>query len=51
MLLYMGFLGGSVIKNTPAHTGDIGLIPGLRRSTHSSILAWEIQWTGKPDGL
>ena len=32
MLLYMGFLGGSVIKNTPAHAGDIGLIPGLRSS-------------------
>ena len=32
MLLYMGFLGGSVIKNTPAHAGDIGLIPGSRRS-------------------
>ena len=31
-LLYMGFLGDSVVKNPPANTGDAGLIPGLRRS-------------------
>ena len=40
-----GFVGGSVVKNPPANTGDVGLIPGLGRSpeegmtTHSSILA------------
>ena len=31
----MGFPGGSVVKNSPADagaTGDIGSIPGLRRS-------------------
>ena len=31
----MGFLGGSVVKNSPANVGDkrdLGLIPGLRRS-------------------
>ena len=31
----MGFLGGSVVKNSPAtagYRGDTGLIPGLRRS-------------------
>jgi len=49
----MGFLGGSMVKNSPANVGDtrdMGLIPGLRRSpgegkeraTHSSILAWRI---------
>ena len=24
-----GFLGGSVLKNTPVNAGDVGLIPGL----------------------
>ena len=31
-----GFLGGAVIKNSPANAGDagdVGLIPGLGRST------------------
>ena len=27
-----GFPGGSVLKNMPAHSEDIGLIPGLGRS-------------------
>ena len=27
-----GFLGGSGVKNLPANTRDVGLIPGLRRS-------------------
>ena len=27
-----GFPGGSVAKNSPANTGDAGLIPGLERS-------------------
>ena len=27
-----GFPGGSVVKNLPANTGDVGLIPGLGRS-------------------
>ena len=27
-----GFPGGSVVKNMPANAGDMGLIPGLRRS-------------------
>ena len=26
------FLGGSVVKNLPANTGDVGLIPGPGRS-------------------
>ena len=29
---FMGFPGGSVIKNPPAHAGDMCLIPGLGRS-------------------
>ena len=28
----LGFLGGSVVKNTPTNAGDPGLIPGLGRS-------------------
>ena len=26
---YMGFPGGSVVKNLPAKAGDVGLIPGF----------------------
>ena len=29
---YLGFHGGSVVKNLPASVGDMGLIPGLGRS-------------------
>ena len=41
----MGFPGGSMVKNPPAHAGDMGLNPGSGRSpgegngNHSSILA------------
>ena len=28
-----GFPGGSVVKNPPANAGDVGLIPGLGRSS------------------
>ena len=44
----MGFPDGSVVKNPPTSSGDVGSIPGLGRfpekemATHSSILAWEI---------
>ena len=44
-------------KNSPANPGDLGPIPGLRRSleegmaTHSSILAWRIPWTEEPGRL
>ena len=47
-LYFLGFSGGSVIKNLPANAGDVGLIPGLGKSPekemaiHSSFLAWEI---------
>ena len=42
------------VKNLPANAGDVrdmGSIPGLGRylekgmASHSSILAWRIQWT------
>ena len=46
------------MKNLPASAGDTSLIPGVghdplekEMATHSSILAWEIQWTEKPGGL
>ena len=48
VLVYSGFPGGSVVKNLPANTGDVDLIPGSGRSPGegngnlSSILAWEI---------
>ena len=52
-----GFLGGSVLKNTPVNAGDVVLILGwedpLERemATHSSILALEIPWTVEPGGV
>ena len=30
-LEFLGFPGGSVVKNSPANAGDIGSIPGLGR--------------------
>ena len=59
-LPHIDFPGGSVVKNPPANTRDVGvsdLIPGLGRSlekvmaTHSNILAWRIPWTEKTGGL
>ena len=55
----LGFLGHSVLKNPHANAGDsrdAGSVPGLGRfpgvgNGYSSILAWNIQWTGKPGGL
>ena len=49
-----GFLSDSMGKNLPASAGDVGwsLSPadplGKEMATHSSILAWEIQWTEEP---
>ena len=46
-----------MVKNVPVSAEDSSLIPALgrspgeRKATHSSILAWEIQWTEEPDGL
>ena len=46
-----------MVKNLPANAEDAGLIPGWEispkegRTTHSSILAWEIPWTEEPGGL
>ena len=52
-----GFPGGSVVKNPPAmqETGvrSLDREDSLENeiATHSSILAWEIQWTEEPGGL
>ena len=47
----LDFPGGSDRKESACSAGDLGSIPGLRRSpgegmaTHSSMLAWRIAWT------
>ena len=54
VLIFLGYLGGLVVKNLPTNAGDIGSIPGLGRfpgegnGNHSSILAWRILWTEEP---
>jgi len=47
-----------VVKNPPANTGDMDLIPGGQEdplekemATHSSTLVWEIPWAEEPGGL
>ena len=49
-----------VVKNLPANARDIrdkglifesGRLSGVGNATHSSILAWRIQWTEEPGGL
>ena len=46
-----------MLKNLPTKAGDWSSIRGSGRSpekemaTHSSILAWEISWTGEAGGL
>ena len=43
--IYLEFPGGLDGKASAHSVGDLGSIPGLGRSTHSSILAWRIPWT------
>ena len=47
----MGSPDGPVVKNLPANAGDVSLIPGAGRFTHSCILAWETPWTEVPGRL
>ena len=53
----MDFSGGSDGKESVCNAEDLGLIPGLGRSSAeqndypSSILAWGIPWTEEPNGL
>ena len=45
LFIVLGFSGGSVAKNLPANSGDVGLIPGHKdplekdMANHSSIVA------------
>ena len=54
--IYMGFPGGSVVKNLPAkqemQVRSLGQEEPLEEemATHSSVLAWEIPWTEEPGG-
>ena len=49
---FKGFPGGSAVKNPPANTEDMGLIPGWGRSTGAeNIPAWKIPWTEELGGL
>ena len=52
-MLSMGFPGGSVVKNPPANSGDMGWEDPLEKemATHSSIIAWRTTWTEEPGGL
>ena len=57
VIILNGFPGGSVVKNSPAKqemwVQSLGWADPLKKemATHSSILAWEILWTGEPGGL
>ena len=53
----MGFPAGSVLKNSPAkeetRVQSLGQKDPLEKgmATHSSFLAWVIQWREEPGGL
>ena len=53
----MGFPGSLVVMKLPAHSEDLGLIPGWEdpleeeMAIHSSILALETPWTEEPGRL
>ena len=44
------FPGGSVVKNLPANVGDIGSIPGLRRSRDGNGNPLPVFLSGKSHG-
>ena len=55
---WVGFPGGSAVKNLPAKCRRCGFDPWVGKipleeemATHSSILAWEIPWTEEPGRL
>ena len=55
-MIYIGFPGGSAVKNPPANEGDTGSIPGsvrcLGEGTSNAFLyfIWEIPRTEEPRG-
>ena len=57
LTIFMGFPGGSVVKNLPAKqeiwVRSLGLEDPQEKEmvTHSGILAWELPWTEDPGGL
>ena len=57
LTIFMGFPGGSVVKNLPAKqeiwVRSLGLEDAQEKEmvTHSGILAWELPWTEDPGGL
>ena len=54
-----GFPGGSTVKTLLASVEDMGSVHGIgqeelleaKMAIHSSIVAWEIPWKEKPNGL
>ena len=54
---HLGFPGGSLVKNRPAKQEtwvlSLGQEDPLEKemASHSSIVAWEIPWTDRPDRL
>ena len=56
-MIHEAFPGGAVVKSPPAMQEMQVQSPGredpleLEMTTHSSIIAWRISWTEKPDGL
>ena len=57
VICQLGFCRGSVVKNLPVNTEDMGLTLGQEDSLekemaiHSSMLAWEIPWIEEAGGL
>ena len=56
LFTYLGFPGGSVVKNLPANAEDTGSLGqedplGKEMATHSSSLAWRIPPTEEPGVL
>ena len=51
--IYLGFPGGTVVKNPPANAGMLEMWVrslGQEMATYSSILVWKIPWTEEPCG-
>ena len=52
--IYIYFPGGSVIKKMPANAGDVGSIPGSRKSPgegNGNPLQYSCPWTEEPGRL
>jgi len=47
----LGFYGGSVVKNPPANSGDLGSIPWSGRSAGEGNGNPQIPWIEEPDEL